>query len=90
MHDAAATAKLHYSSEHNIFMENAIFGSGVEFETPSGRLCNPGHSIEVSWFLLHLNKMLKDPELEKLALKTLQGNTWLPNYVFEKLLMWPP
>ena len=54
-------------------MENAILASGLDFSTPGGRLCNPGHSIEVSWFLLHLNKVLLDPEIEKIALSALLG-----------------
>ena len=54
-------------------MENAILGRGLDFSTPGGRLCNPGHSIEVSWFLLHLNKVLLDPEIEKIALSALLG-----------------
>jgi len=42
MKDAAKTAKLHYSTEHKIFMENALLGTGLDFSTPTGRLCNPG------------------------------------------------
>ena len=73
MKSAGETAKLHYSKEHEIFMENAILARGLDFSTPGGRLCNPGHSIEVSWFLLHLNKVLLDPEIEKIALSALLG-----------------
>ena len=73
MKSAGETAKLHYSKEHDIFMENAILARGLDFSTPGGRLCNPGHSIEVSWFLLHLNKVLLDPEIEKIALSALLG-----------------
>ena len=70
---AGETAKLHYSEEHKVFMENAILGRGLDFSTPGGRLCNPGHSIEVSWFLLHLNKVLLDPVIEKISLSALLG-----------------
>lgn len=73
MKSAGETAKLHYSKEHEIFMENAILARGLDFLTPGGRLCNPGHSIEVSWFLLHLNKVLLDPAIEKIALSALLG-----------------
>ena len=42
MKDAAKTAKLHYSTEHKVFMENALLEKGLDFSTPAGRLCNPG------------------------------------------------
>ena len=32
-----------------------------------------GHSIEISWFLLHLNKYLNDDELKDIALEGLIG-----------------
>ena len=32
-----------------------------------------GHSIEISWFLLHLNKYLADHELKDIALEGLIG-----------------
>ena len=41
---------------------------GVDFSTPEGRFFNPGHSIEVVWFLLHMCSVLPDPSLEKIAL----------------------
>jgi hypothetical protein len=45
MKDAAKTAKLHYSTEHKVFMENALLEKGLDFSTPAGRLCNPGLSF---------------------------------------------
>lgn len=59
--------------DHKVFMENACLEKGLDFSSPGGRLCNPGHSIEVSWFLLHLNRILKDPEIRHIALKALIG-----------------
>ena len=87
MRDAGKTAKLHYSTTHKVFMENAVLDKGLDFSTPAGRLCNPGnrtfqnlgfklilgHSIEISWFLLHLNKYLADHELKDIALEGLIG-----------------
>jgi len=73
MKDAGKTAKLHYSTTHKVFMEFALLATGLDFSTPAGRLCNPGHSIEISWFLLHLNKYLNDDELKRIALEGLIG-----------------
>jgi len=73
MENAGKTAKLHYSTTHRVFMEQALLTTGLDFSTPSGRLCNPGHSIEISWFLLHLNKYLDDEELKEMALEGLLG-----------------
>ena len=42
MKDAAKTAKLHYSTDYKVFMENALLEKGLDFSTPAGRLCNPG------------------------------------------------
>ncbi|CBY32635.1 unnamed protein product [Oikopleura dioica] len=36
MKDAAKTAKLHYSTEHKIFMENALLGTGLTFQLQLG------------------------------------------------------
>ena len=73
MKDASETAKLHYDEEYSVFMEHARFASGLDYNSPSGRLCNPGHSIEVSWFLLHLNQIIKDPEIERISNLALIG-----------------
>ena len=33
---------------------------GVDLSTPQGRFFNPGHSIEVAWFLLHMCEVVPD------------------------------
>ena len=45
MESAAKTAKLHFDNTNNVFMEEALLSSGLDFTTPSGRLCNPGIMI---------------------------------------------
>lgn len=55
-------------------MESAHPVRGVEHDSASGRLFNPGHSIEVAWFVLRLCRLCADPELEAIALAALEGS----------------
>ena len=41
---------------------------------PEGRLFNPGHSIEVAWFIMHLTDHVEDRDMFFLALDVLQGS----------------
>lgn len=60
--------------------EKALFEnvgpSGERLDSPQGRLVNPGHSIETSWFLMHEAVYRKDQALLAKALEIL-------NYSFE-------
>mmetsp|Transcript_3651 Transcript_3651/g.9111 ORF Transcript_3651/g.9111 Transcript_3651/m.9111 type:complete len:428 (+) Transcript_3651:66-1349(+) len=71
--DAMRRVKLHYDTDRKIFMEVADPEKGVHHETMASRLFNPGHSIEVSWFLLHLCDLKPDAEVEAMALDALGG-----------------
>ncbi|NLX07661.1 MAG: hypothetical protein GXY33_21190 [Phycisphaerae bacterium] len=46
---------LHYKPKYGLILEN-IRRDGQEIDAPEGRIVNPGHSIESSWFLLHWAK----------------------------------
>ena len=41
---------------------------------PEARLFNPGHSIEVAWFLLHMLEFFPDAAVQRLALDALEGS----------------
>ena len=71
--DAMRRVKLHFDSERKIFMESADRERGVQHDSMGGRLFNPGHSIEVSWFLLHLCNLKPDAAVEEMALAALGG-----------------
>jgi N-acylglucosamine 2-epimerase len=71
--DAMRRVRLHYDPEREIFMEEADPVKGVHHATMSSRMFNPGHSIEVSWFLLHLCALKPDAEIEAMAINTLGG-----------------
>lgn len=64
---------VHYDPKRRIFMETADAEDGVDMSTPSGRIANPGHSIEVSWFLLHLCRILPSQKHFQMALDALEG-----------------
>lgn len=75
MKQALDGCKLHYLKELNILIENVAFDSALNMrQWPEGRLFNPGHSIEVAWFILHLAKLLHNEEMKVLALKVLEGS----------------
>jgi N-acylglucosamine 2-epimerase len=75
MLEALNQCKKQFNSELNILMENVSLDPGVDIKQwPEGRLFNPGHSIEVSWFILHLLEYVDHPEMLSLALKSLEGS----------------
>lgn len=64
----------HFDKHLKVFMETVTNPSnGVNHDTASGRLLNPGHSIEVSWFLIHLTKVKKSEKHLKIAMDALEG-----------------
>lgn len=75
MKSALENSKKHISDEFGIFMENVPFKSIENFEQwPEARIFNPGHSIEVVWFILHLLEILPDTEMQEKALEVLENS----------------
>ena len=69
--DSIAEIKLHYHPECKAVFEN-VAPDGKRVEGSRGRLVNPGHSIEASWFLMEESKHRNnDKELLNLALNIL-------------------
>ena len=74
MSEALANTKLHYNDHQNVFVET-IATDGTELsDWPEGRLVNPGHSIEVAWFLLHLLNFVPDKQMEQMAYNVIKGS----------------
>ena len=80
MQEAVDGVRKHYDRKRRILMENvALNGSDIR-EHPEGRFFNPGHSIEVAWFLLLLVRRLKEftgrenAAARRLALDALEGS----------------
>ena len=65
---------LHYYKELNIFIENVPLDGSDILAWPEGRLFNPGHTIEVVWFILHLLKFLPDEKLQNITLEILESS----------------
>jgi len=75
MENALNECKNHYHPQFHILMENVPLDKKTNIsQWPEGRLFNPGHSIEVSWFILQLIKYIPDKEMKKLALDVLEGS----------------
>ncbi|MCP4449867.1 MAG: hypothetical protein GY809_00275, partial [Planctomycetes bacterium] len=74
MKKAVAGCRLHYDQERRILMENvALDGSGSP-DSPEGRHFNPGHSIEVAWFMLHVLDHVDDEDARTMAYDIIEGS----------------
>ena len=74
MQAAVEGAVRHYDSGRRIFLENAVL-DGLDWKDwPESRFFNPGHSIEVAWFLLHVLEHMPDSAHQKLALEAIEGS----------------
>lgn len=72
---ALEQCRRHFDPALKILMENIPRDPGQKItQWPEGRLFNPGHSIEVAWFILHLSSQLRDDEMFSLALDVLDGS----------------
>ena len=63
------------AAPRDVFLEHVAPG-GLTDATPAARLLNPGHSIEVAWFLLAMCDAVPggSPRHEALALRALEGS----------------
>ncbi len=68
-----AEIKLHYQENQHILLEN-VKPDGSLVDGAKGRLVNPGHSIEASWFMMTEYEYNHDEELLKFALDVLEGS----------------
>ncbi len=86
MQEAMRGVQRHYLPERRILVENVLLNPAQTGEAspaspegafpswPEARLFNPGHSIEVAWFLLHMLEFFPDAALQCLALDALEGS----------------
>lgn len=75
MVDSIESARRHFDEQHRILMENAPLGpADARPDWPEARLFNPGHAIEVAWFMLHLLEHVEVDGARELALETLAGS----------------
>jgi N-acylglucosamine 2-epimerase len=72
--EAMEGVRRHYDAERRILVENVPLDGRDLSAWPEGRLFNPGHAVEVAWFLLHMLERFPDAELQRLALDALEGS----------------
>jgi len=74
MRKAIEGCRLHYDAQRRILMENvALDGSNLS-DWPEGRFFNPGHSIEVAWFMLHVLEFVEDENARRMAYDVIEGS----------------
>ena len=66
--------KAHYDTERRLLFENAMPQDPAFRSTPEGRFFCPGSSIEVAWFLLHVEKVRPDAQLRQMLLDVIEGS----------------
>jgi N-acylglucosamine 2-epimerase len=74
MQEAIEGVVKHYDPERRILMENVPEEGKSISQWPEGRIFNPGHSVEVAWFLLHMLEFFPNAAHQKLALDALEGS----------------
>jgi N-acylglucosamine 2-epimerase len=79
---AMAGCRMHFDNRLNILLENVTPDHGMNLrQWPEGRIFNPGHSIEVAWFILQMVRLVPDDHMLNLALSALEGSL---NYGWDK------
>lgn len=63
----------HFDERHNVFLENVNKDGTSLREYPEGRLCSPGHVLEVCWFLLHIFEKFPDAKRQAQVLGIIEG-----------------
>ena len=75
MVSALKQCKKHFDPELKILMENVPLDPTLNIKQwPEGRIFNPGHSIEVAWFIIQMLQYVDDSEMLNLALEVLEGS----------------
>lgn len=64
----------HYDPKLRVFRENVALDGRDITVWPEGRIFNPGHSIEVAWFLLHLLGFHPEAKAREVALNVIEGS----------------
>lgn len=72
--DAMDGVVRHYDPQRRILVEHVALDGRDLRAWPEGRLFNPGHSIEVAWFLLHMLEFVPSEEHRRLAFEALEGS----------------
>ena len=72
---AFSGCRLHFDPARKILVESVSPDPGILLrQWPEGRIFNPGHSIEVAWFILQMTRLIPDSTMQKMALNALEGS----------------
>ncbi len=63
----------HLDERHRVFLENVSKDGSSLREFPEGRLCSPGHVMEVCWFLLHIFEKYPDAKRQAQVFDIMEG-----------------
>ena len=76
IHTTISALKMHVNTTDagNTILMEFMKATGPDESTPRGRLFNPGHSIEVGWFLHMLAESANDDSAKTLALDVIEGS----------------
>jgi N-acylglucosamine 2-epimerase len=69
-HEMKQIALRHIHASRRLVLEH-VGPNGEFIDTPTGRLVNPGHAIEMAWFLIHLALRASDSDLIRHALQAI-------------------
>lgn len=73
LRELTAAAMRHYEPSRGLFLEHARADGAFVFDSPDARLLNPGHSIEMAWFLLLVLRRHPDATLQARVLHALES-----------------
>lgn len=72
---ALLACRMHFDPRLRILVENVAAEPEIDIrQWPEGRIFNPGHSIEVAWFIMHMLKLVPDEGMLKMSLDVLEGS----------------
>ena len=75
MATAMEQCKKHFDPALKVLLENVPVDQEQNIrQWPEGRHFNPGHSIEVAWFIMRMLDYIEDREMLSLALDVLEGS----------------
>lgn len=63
----------HFSTKHGVFLENYA-GEQQGLNWPELRHFNPGHSIEMGWFILEAQEYFPNPKLKDMAITAIENS----------------
>ncbi|MCP5110663.1 MAG: N-acylglucosamine 2-epimerase [bacterium] len=74
LEDCLESAFRHADPERRILVEEVAPNGAKRYQSPEGRIFNPGHAIEMAWLLLHMLRIIPDAGRQTRVLDLLEGS----------------